>query len=113
MIRLTPEQVPAIADWFQVERVCGLVGSHLVHTGHGAAWADRWPAPRALLVEAGSNYSLAGDPSALAPADLPPLAGFIEAPAPFVPLLRAACADLFDWPRVILSLPSAADLDEP
>jgi GNAT superfamily N-acetyltransferase len=111
MIRLTPEQVSAVADWFSVERVCWLVGSHLVHTGHGAAWADRWPAPRALLVETGGNYSLAGDPAALAPADLPHLAGFIEAPEPFVPLLRAACDDLFAWPRVILWLPAAADLD--
>ncbi len=110
MIRLTPEQVSAVAAWYQVERVCWLVGSHVIHTGHGAVWADRWPAPRALLAEAAGQYALSGDPAALAPADLPPLAGFIEAPEPFVPLLRTACADLFDTPRVILSLPSAADL---
>jgi RimJ/RimL family protein N-acetyltransferase len=111
MIRLTPDQVAGLADWFLPERPGPLVGSHLVLTGHGAAWADRWPAPRALLVEAAGNYSMAGDPGALRAADLPPLAGFIEAPGPFVPLLRAACGDLVAWGRVISELPGTAALD--
>jgi GNAT superfamily N-acetyltransferase len=111
MIRLRSDQVAGLADWFFPERPGPLVGSHVVLTGQGAAWADRWPAPRALLVEVAGNYSLAGDPDALRPADQPPLAGFIEAPEPFIPLLRAACGDLFEWGRVIFELPGSAALD--
>ena len=110
MLRLTSDQMAGLAGWFLPERPGPLVGSHALRTGHGSLWADRWPAPRALLAEVAGNYSLSGDAAALQPADLPPLAGFIEAPAPFVPLLRAACPGLVDWPRVITALPSQAEL---
>src|SRR4051812_13377194 len=66
---LAPHQIAPLPDCFPPERVGRLVGSHVLHPGHGSAWADRWPAPRALLVEPGGNYSLAGDPAALVPAD--------------------------------------------
>ena len=111
MVSLNSEQMAALPGWFLPERPGPLVGSHVLLTGHGAVWADRWPAPRALLAEVAGNYSLSGDAAALRPADLPPLAGFIEAPAPFVPLLRAACPGLVDWLRVITALPSDADID--
>ncbi len=111
MLPLTSDQIVTLASWFQPERPGPLVGSHIVQTGHGAGWADRWPAPRALLVEVAGNYSLAGDPSALRPADLTPLAGFVEAPEPWLPLLRAAGRHLVDWPRLIAFLPAAAALD--
>jgi hypothetical protein len=40
-------------------------------------------------VEAAGNYSLTGDATALTPADLQGrIAGYVEAPEPFVPLLR-------------------------
>jgi RimJ/RimL family protein N-acetyltransferase len=67
---------------------------------------DRWPDPRAVLVETAGNYSLAGDPNALTPTSLQPhIAGFVEVPEPFVPLLRAAFPDVTVWDRVILELP--------
>src|SRR5262245_19792004 len=110
MLRLSHAQVAALASRFAPEQPGPLVAGHLVQTGHGAAWADRWPAPRALLVEVAGNYSFFGDAAALRPADMPRLAGFIEAPGPFVPLLRAARADLVDWPRVIYWLPEAGSL---
>ncbi len=111
MIALSTEQAATLADWFQPERPGPLVGAHMLLTGHGRAWADRWPDPCALLVDVAGNYSLAGDASLLRPADLPPLSGFVEAPAPFVPLLRTACDDLIDWERVIYALPASAALD--
>jgi RimJ/RimL family protein N-acetyltransferase len=110
MLELSPARAATLADWFQPERPGPLVGAHRLATGCGQAWADRWPAPRALLVDVAGNYSLAGDPAALQPADLPPLAGFVEAPAPFVPLLRAAFPDMIDWERIIYALPASAAL---
>ena len=112
MRRLTSDQLAGLAGWFLPERPGPLVGSHVLRTGHGHILADRWPAPRALLAEVAGNYSLSGEAAALQPADLPLLAGFIEAPAPFVPMLRAAFPGLVDWPRVILDLPGEAALGE-
>jgi GNAT superfamily N-acetyltransferase len=110
MLELSPAQAATLADWFQPERPGPLVGTHLVLTGCGQAWADRWPDPRALLVGVAGNYSLLGDPAALRSADLPPLAGVIEAPVPFVPLLFNAYPDLFAWERVIYALPASVAL---
>ena len=111
MLRLTPAQLSGLAGWFLPERPSPLVGSHAILTGQGGAWADRWPALRVLLAEVAGNYALSGDAAALRPDDLPPLAGFIDAPQPFVPLLRAACPGLIDWPRIIAVLPASAALD--
>jgi RimJ/RimL family protein N-acetyltransferase len=56
------------------------------------------------VVQTGGNYMLAGDLGALDPADLRDhVAGFVEAPAPFVPLLRAAFGEVAEWPRMILT----------
>ncbi len=37
------------------ERPGPLIAQHLLATGNGSSLADRWPAPRALLVETGGN----------------------------------------------------------
>jgi RimJ/RimL family protein N-acetyltransferase len=105
MVELTPDQAATLRGWFVPDRPGPLVGLHVIQTGNGACWADRWPDPRAVLVETAGNYSFAGEPEALQPADLKPLiAGFVEAPAPFVPLLRAAFSNVKVWDRVILEL---------
>lgn len=76
----------------------------LVLTGHGACFVDRWPDPRALLVETAGNYTLLGDAHALSPADLKPhVKGFVETTGAFVPLLRQAFPDVQTWPRVIFA----------
>lgn len=87
------------------ERPGPLIGLHILHTGHGTIQVDRWPQPRALLANTAGNCSLAGDPTAFTPADLRDVAGMIEAPSPFLPLLQAAFSDLHLWHRVIFSLP--------
>jgi GNAT superfamily N-acetyltransferase len=108
MIRLRPEQAATLRDWFLPDRPGPLVGLHVIQTGHGACFADRWPDPRAVLVECAGNFSLSGDPGALAPADLVErIAGFVEAPGPFVPLLRSAFPAARVWERVILDLATA------
>jgi|SRR5579859_1030951 len=107
MIRLSLAQAASLAGWFTPERPGPLVGAHVLRTGLGSFWVDCLPAPRAMLVEAAGNYSLAGAASALGPGDLPPLEGFIEAPPAFVPVLRAAVPALAPWERVIFELPGA------
>jgi predicted GNAT family acetyltransferase len=48
---------------------------------------------------------LAGDPNAFQPADLKGrIAGFVEVPDPFVPLIKATFPDLTFWDRVIFQL---------
>jgi len=103
MLQLTLEQTATLKNRFLPDRPGPLVGLHVIHTGHGHCWADRWPDPTAMLVETASNYSLAGDLKALSLADLQALIfGFVEAPEPFGPLLQATFPDAVGWDRIIL-----------
>ncbi|MBI1878594.1 MAG: GNAT family N-acetyltransferase [Chloroflexi bacterium] len=105
MIRLTLNQTTTLKHWFLPDRPGPLIGLHVIHTGNGHCWADRWPNPRAVLVETAGNYSLAGDPNALTPAGLRPhISGVVETPEPFVSLLWAAFPNAVVWDRVILAL---------
>lgn len=114
MTPLTLEQLATQKLRFLPDRPGPLIGLHVIHTGHGRGWADRWPKPRALLVETGYNYSLAGDPAALTPADLKPLiSGFVEAPEPFVPLLQETFPATYEWARIIFELPAQPNFSWP
>ncbi len=105
MIELDRRRIATLRGWFLPERPGPLVGMHVIQTGHGRCWVDRWPNPRAVLVETGQNYSLLGDPDALTPESLRPhVVGFVEAQERFVPLLRETFDDMVDWGRVIFSL---------
>jgi RimJ/RimL family protein N-acetyltransferase len=105
MLQLTLNQTITLKNWFLPDRPGPLVGLHVIHTGNGTCWVDRWPNPQAVLVETAGNYSLAGEPEALTLADLKShISGFVEAPEPFVPLLRATFASVEVWDRVILEL---------
>ena len=105
MILLTPDQTAVLKSWFLPERPGPLVGSHVIQTGHGVCRVDRWPDPRAVLVETAGNYALLGEPAVLQPADPKPhIFGVVEAAENFEPLLRAAFPDLKVWPRVRFEL---------
>ena len=105
MIQLSVSQLATLRDWFLPDRPGPLVGLHVINTGNGTCLADRWPAAQAVIVETAGNYALAGDPAALAPAALSGrIAGFVEAPQRFVPLLQRAFPNLRVWERVILEL---------
>jgi len=109
LVPLTREQLATLRHWFRPERPGPLVAQHLLATGNGSCLADRWPDPRALVVQTGGNYTLAGDPGALDPGDLRDrVAGFVEAPAPFEPLLLAAFGEVAEWERVIFTLEGPA-----
>lgn len=111
MIQLTPNQTVTLKDWFRPERPGPLIGSHIIHTGHGTCHVDRWPEPRVVLVETAGNYTLLGDAGAVEAADLQPhLKGFVEASAAFEPLLKRAFASVVRWDRVILAQPADAEL---
>jgi RimJ/RimL family protein N-acetyltransferase len=105
---LTPDQFATLRGWFVPERPGPLVGLHVLNTGHGTCYADRWPDPRAILVDSGANLALHGAVDALSPADLRgKVRGFVDAPPAWEPLLRTAFSNVTVWPRVILELPSA------
>ncbi|MGH8908892.1 MAG: hypothetical protein ACRD0K_20965 [Egibacteraceae bacterium] len=90
MMQLTPARAGALRDRFLPDRPGPLVGPHVIQTGNGSGFADRWPDPRAVLMDSAGNYSLSGDPDALQPDDLARrVVGFLEAPETFTPLLQA------------------------
>jgi hypothetical protein len=49
MLLLTPSQTATLKDWFIPDQPGPLVGLHVLQTGHGACFADRWPHPRTVL----------------------------------------------------------------
>jgi RimJ/RimL family protein N-acetyltransferase len=106
LIQLTPQHYPALREWFLPEQPgLALVGLHILNTGNGACFVDRWPEPRIILANTAGNYILAGDPTALDPADLQKqVAGFVQASIQFEPLFRAAFPTITVWDRVIAEL---------
>lgn len=105
MIELPPAQRSTLRHWFQPERPgSSLVGPHVVNTGCGTWHADRWPDPRLILAEVHNNYTLCGDPAAFPVDDPPPLSGFVDAPADFLPVLQRAYDRVHLWPRVLFRL---------
>src|SRR5262245_26682297 len=105
MFQITPEQAAMLKERFIPDQPGPLVELHIINTGNGTFYVDRWPDPRASLANTVSNYALAGDPSVLTPADLKPwISGFVAAPQSFVPLLEATFPNLIFWNRIILEL---------
>jgi RimJ/RimL family protein N-acetyltransferase len=114
MFQINPNQITALKDWFIPESPCWLVGMHILNTGNGACFLDRWPVPQAVLLDSGGNYSLLGDTDALQPEDLKVrIHGFLDAPAQFEPLLKETFPDLKAWDRIILELLEKPHLSRP
>jgi hypothetical protein len=79
------------------------VWAHVVHTGRGRCLVDRWPNPRTVVAEIAGNYSLRGDPAYLDD-EAESIAGFVEAPAEFFPVLRRLDPNLIVWDQVVFEL---------
>ena len=94
------------AAWFLPEGPGGMVGAHVAHTAVGSIRADRLVEPRAMVAEVPGNVALRGDPASLSPEALDGLAGFVDAPAAWLPLLRAADPGLASWDRLLFELPA-------
>jgi RimJ/RimL family protein N-acetyltransferase len=106
VLLLEPSRSDTLRRLFLPDRPGPLVGLHAIQTGNGALFVDRWPDPRGVLARTGGNYSLVGDPEALAPEDLAGrVSGMVHAPERFVPLLERSFPDLVVWERIILELP--------
>ena len=105
MQQITAQQLATLRSRFTPDRPGPLIGLHVIQTGHGRCFVDRWPEPRAILVDTAQNMAISGDPAVLEPADLRAhVVGVVEAPDPFVPLLRAAFPALVVWDRMIYAL---------
>ncbi len=108
MIEISRAQLDMLAPWFRPEAPGPLIGPHVIHTGVGRAWVDGWPDVQAVVVETHYNFIMLGDPTALDPHALSKIvAGYVAAPASFLPLLEATFPTLAKWPRRIGWLPNA------
>lgn len=78
------------------------LAEHALATGHGRWFADRSAEPRVLAVACGGHALLRGRAGVLRAQDVRPLAsGYVEAPAHFVPVMRAAFTRLDPWERMV------------
>ena len=108
MIEISRAQLEMLAKWFQPETPGPIIAPHVIRTGYGRAWVDRWPDVRTVVVETNYNYIIVGDPDTLsAEAIRTHIAGFVAAPEAFVPRLEQIYANLVKWPRIIGYLPAA------
>jgi hypothetical protein len=95
------------AAWFAPEGPGGgMVAAHVAHSGVGTFRADRLDEPRVIMAELPGNVALRGDPASLPPDALDGFAGFVDAPAEWLPVLRAADPGVAAWDRVLHELPA-------
>src|SRR5579871_2658701 len=109
MLLLSPPQAATLRPWFLPERPGPLVAAHVLETGHGVCYADRWPGPRAVFFQTGDNYVLAGEPAVLSPEDARQrVTGFIDCPRRFDEVLLEAFPSMVLWNRIVLELDTEA-----
>jgi RimJ/RimL family protein N-acetyltransferase len=106
VIELSHAEAQRLRPWFAAERPGpDTIAAHVLATGIGRWWVDRWPDPRAVLVDCAGNYLLRGDPRALTARELHPhVYGFVAAPPRFEALLRGLSQPVTAWPRVVAEL---------
>jgi predicted GNAT family acetyltransferase len=118
LIQLSPDQLAALRLKFLPERQ-HYISWHILNTGNGQCYVDRWPDPRVILSKIGILCSLNGDPSALALADLREhLTGSVHTTSDFLPAIQALYQEVRGAEGVMLELlesptfraPPAADL---
>jgi len=107
MLLLLPDQAASLRPWFLPDQPGPLVGLHILNTGHGACFVDRWPDPRAVLVTSGGNYTLIGDPDVLPPSAVQGLiAGFVDSTDAWIPMLTVTFPNMQVWERIMFVLPT-------
>jgi RimJ/RimL family protein N-acetyltransferase len=104
MLQITPEQLAALRPWFRPERQ-HIISLHILNTGNGQCFVDRWPEPQVLLSRIERLYSLSGDPDALAPGSLREhLDGLVHTSSRFLPIIKTVFPDVHGIDRVMLEL---------
>lgn len=107
MFTVLPADAASLRPWFAPERPGPLIFEHVLSSGVGRCLVDRPADPRVVLAELpGGNIALRGDPERLPAGALDGLAGFVDAPPHWRPVLQAADPDLGVWDRVIAALPA-------
>jgi RimJ/RimL family protein N-acetyltransferase len=104
-VRLIAADVAAavVLGWLDATQPRLLTAWHVLMTGNGACFVDRWPEPRSALLQSGTNYALLGAHDAIDAQWLnAQVVGFLEAGDTFAPLLRDLRPAPFEWPRVNL-----------
>lgn len=117
MQSLGREHWPALADDLGIERCCSLHARHVLATGHGRLFVDRWPGPRVVAAFTGGNMGLVGDPDALRPGALAAVVAdiltdwervFIDPGPGFARAVRADLDGALLWPRILYALDADA-----
>ena len=79
-----------------------VLAEHVRATGTGRCWADGALLPQVVAVGSAGHVLLSGDPRAVTPESLAPLAhSWVTAPSRFLPLLGAAFERLVPWERMV------------
>lgn len=116
MRQLDPAHWPALRRYLLPDRPGPLVGLHMLATGIGEWWVDRFPSPRVSMMFMGGNLAFFGQPEAIDARHLGDLIErqlrtwdrvFIEASGNFDKQVTKAVGPLQVWPRVILQLDGA------
>ncbi|KOU35537.1 GNAT family N-acetyltransferase [Streptomyces sp. WM6378] len=103
MIELPLRELPSYLRWFP----SGTAGptslaEHVLATRTGRLWADRADRPRTVAITCAGHVLLSGDPGALQPGALAPLANrYVLAPARFLPALGSAFDRVVPWERMV------------
>src|SRR5664280_1439946 len=111
--QLPRDRIDAVRPWFTPELPGPVIFAHIRHSGVGRCLVDRWPDPRVVLAQTSSNYAIRGNPDALDNSALDDLAGFVEAPSVWEPMLRRIDPGLAMWNRVVAVLPAADSAPPP
>ncbi|MGW1881421.1 GNAT family N-acetyltransferase [Streptomyces sp. NPDC001970] len=115
MITLAQHQLPDLGGRFPAGAPGpAALSEHVRVTGIGRWWADRAVEPQAVAVSCADQAVLSGNPGALSPETLVPLAGHhIVAPASFLPVLGAAFGRIHPWERMVYLRRSPATAPRP
>ncbi|MCX5339647.1 GNAT family N-acetyltransferase [Streptomyces atratus] len=103
MIQLQSNSLPALARCFPAGAPGpAALAEHVLRTGAGHWWADHAVEPQAVAVSCADHVLLRGDPRALTPGSLAPLAGsYIETPSRFLPALGASFSRIVPGERMV------------
>lgn len=110
-MELTLTDARRLVPWYSAERPgYEAAAGHVLTTGNGRAWADRWPDPQVVLLGTADYFVLRGSPDAVRPAELADVVrGFVDAPAQFAPVLRQAAPRMATWQRLVYALDQVTD----